>query len=481
MVFQIDASMLHAGGGIYTGVVVAYGVPTQASGEAMAGLLQEQIARAHADFQGAPVKQSPLLESYHQGFRDMGIHPGKFLCSIEAILTRIAKHGEFPSLGPVVDLGNYISLKYRVPVGVHDIDALEDGALWVRPATEADCQAEPEEKDALAVGEPVYVTGNTVRTRRWLWRQTPAGRVDEHATNLMFPIDGFVGNKEAIDGACAELVQLLQEHFGVTAVAGVVSQADNQFHFGTMSQAEQAVETQLTALLDGVAEHSSKTVLRDALGKALRVKAEASHLRPEVVGKLVQLQAMGHSVIVVADQGFALPEGLESAQVVTPVPLSAEQLMDLASKGLVAELGSATTVADLLKPLVEAYTSVAVEADLAVAGVEHGFTVNLATKLQQAYGQPGQAVLLMPRPKKVEKTIPLVIPALTDGAHGDDIATALVEGGFFKSKGEIRRVFQQGGAALDGERTSDMNALVLTEKTHVLKLGKNKIFQLNIG
>jgi DNA/RNA-binding domain of Phe-tRNA-synthetase-like protein len=72
--------------------------------------------------------------------------------------------------------------------------------------------------------EPVFVTGNSVRTRNWLWRQTEAGRAATADTkNLLFLIDGFLNDKEDIIKARDELAAFLKTDFGADVLTGFVS------------------------------------------------------------------------------------------------------------------------------------------------------------------------------------------------------------------------------------------------------------------
>ena len=57
--------------------------------------------------------------------------------SIEAMFTRTSKGKGLPSISPIVDLGNTVSLKYMVPLGSHDIDTL-NGDIEVRFSKEGD-------------------------------------------------------------------------------------------------------------------------------------------------------------------------------------------------------------------------------------------------------------------------------------------------------------------------------------------------------
>lgn len=67
------------------------------------------------------------------------------MCSIEALLTRIAKGKGFPHINAAVDLGNAVSIKHRLPMGAHDLDTIADGldVRWRRRATRSFPSAPP--------------------------------------------------------------------------------------------------------------------------------------------------------------------------------------------------------------------------------------------------------------------------------------------------------------------------------------------------
>lgn len=94
------------------------------------------------------------------------------MCSIEALITRIAKGNSIPSISPIVDLCNALSLKYILPIGAHDIDNFK-GDIEIRRANENDIFVpfNSEEFEHPDLDEIIYVSGNEVKTRRWTWRQ----------------------------------------------------------------------------------------------------------------------------------------------------------------------------------------------------------------------------------------------------------------------------------------------------------------------
>ena len=113
------------------GVVAVRGVDNSRSYPAVSELLHAAIAECEGAMAGVKVKESPEIVPYREAFRALGINPNKFMCSIEALMTRIAKGKGFPEISPIVDLGNAVSLRTRLPIGVHDMGTVER-ALEVR-------------------------------------------------------------------------------------------------------------------------------------------------------------------------------------------------------------------------------------------------------------------------------------------------------------------------------------------------------------
>lgn len=157
------------------------------------------------------LKEDPSVLVYREAFRTLGINPNRYPCSVEALLSRITQGKEMPSISPLVDLGNAISIKYRLPVGAHDMGD-GSGTLTVRPAADGDTflpfgGGEEEQPDP---GEIIYAVGSQVRTRRWTWRQSEHGRITKDTRFVLYPIDGFESNRRRLIAARNELARRLK-------------------------------------------------------------------------------------------------------------------------------------------------------------------------------------------------------------------------------------------------------------------------------
>ena len=213
------------------GVVAVRGVDNSKSYPAVSELLHAAIAECEGAMAGVKVKESPEIVPYREAFRALGINPNKFMCSIEALMTRIAKGKGFPEISPIVDLGNAVSLRTRLPIGAHDMGTVER-ALEVRHAREGDTFVPfgGGEAETLDENEVVYVSGGQVRTRRWTWRQSEIGKITEATTDLLFPIDGFRSiNYDRVLEARKELSELIESIFGAKTDVGMVDRDNPVF------------------------------------------------------------------------------------------------------------------------------------------------------------------------------------------------------------------------------------------------------------
>ena len=206
------------------GVVMAKGIDNSKAYPAIDRLLNESITAAAQRFEGKKVKEDPDILPYREAFRSLDINPNKYLCSIEALFTRIAKGKGMPHINPVVDLGNAVSLKYTLPMGAHDLGGSSED-ICIRFALPGDTFLPfgGEAEETPDSGEVVYAVGHQVRTRRWTWRQSEHGKITPESTDIFFPIDGFTNfNRKQVLAARDELAAKLNQIFHCKTVSGFV-------------------------------------------------------------------------------------------------------------------------------------------------------------------------------------------------------------------------------------------------------------------
>ena len=72
----------------------------------------------------------PKIADWREAYRQFGFSPSAHRSSVEALLRRVVQGKELPSINPLVDLYNYVSLKYLVAAGGDDLDKVE-GELFL--------------------------------------------------------------------------------------------------------------------------------------------------------------------------------------------------------------------------------------------------------------------------------------------------------------------------------------------------------------
>lgn len=213
-------------------VIAAKNIDNSKNIEEIENILKENILQSEKYFEDKKVKECEDILCYREAFNKLNINPNKYMCSIEALLTRISKKKGMPFINPVVDLVNAISIKYRLPMGAHDLDSMDNEDLCVRFSKNTDHFLPFGEKDIEKVeeGELVYVSGSTVRTRKWIWRQSEEGKIIESSKNIFFPIDAFKNiNDENALKAREELLSMLKRFFNCELMSGFVDKTNNSF------------------------------------------------------------------------------------------------------------------------------------------------------------------------------------------------------------------------------------------------------------
>lgn len=303
MEFRIAPEVLDIFPDFCVGGVVALGVNNRVNA---VEALRRAEAEAAASLAARPIEEEPAFFAWRRAFTTVGIEPERFPQAGEALLRRVAQGEVLPSISAAVDLGNAVSLRYRVPVGAHDLDRLR-GDFVVRQSREGDVFTPIGETESEPVppGEIVYADDAEVRTRRWVWRLGERAKVTPASQNIFFPIDGFVGVDEtAVRAATAELATLVREHLGGEVVTFFVDRANRAVVLPPPVRRDlDEIERLLTR---GIAEviPFEQAEQRLRAGEKLRIyigidpTSRVIHLGHAVaLRKLREFQRLGHKVI----------------------------------------------------------------------------------------------------------------------------------------------------------------------------------------
>jgi DNA/RNA-binding domain of Phe-tRNA-synthetase-like protein len=197
-------------------VVVATQIDNRRQDPQLLSLLQSAWSVAQSD---ASLADQPHVRVWDDAYRRFGVNPNRDTPSIKFLLNQAVKGKPVRSINPLVDILNLVSLRYSVPCGADDLDALDSDAVEISVARGDETFAslgKPEHIEAPAPGEIVYLTlpSRRVMCRRWNWRNAHFSRITAETTRALINVDAFVPPLESASlRAAADTMAELVTHF----------------------------------------------------------------------------------------------------------------------------------------------------------------------------------------------------------------------------------------------------------------------------
>ncbi|MEK7479215.1 MAG: B3/4 domain-containing protein [Patescibacteria group bacterium] len=214
------------------GVVIAKGIVTNPLPEELKTEFREAEEKLKQEFAEleAP-SHHPNIKSWREAYKAFGADPGRYNPSNEALARQVLKNRDFLGIHPLVDIYNYVSIKYVLPVGGEDMDTLEGGlVLDFADGEEEFVRLGGDENDPPEPGEVVYKDERGVVCRRWNWREGDRTKITKDTENAIIVIDTLSPTSEAeLQKATDELAGLMREYCGARVETFFVSISNPEF------------------------------------------------------------------------------------------------------------------------------------------------------------------------------------------------------------------------------------------------------------
>lgn len=171
------------------------------------------------------------LQSWREAYRTLGINPNHYRPSVEALARRLLHETpvELPLISPLVDMGNIVSVRHLVPIGVHSLELVEsDLVLRLSDGTENfkpfGSNSEVEHPNP---GEIIFADGDKVLTRRWTWRQSTHTLTLPQNRYVVFNVDGLPPvDSTKVSEICSEITELVSKFCGGIMTWTILSAAN---------------------------------------------------------------------------------------------------------------------------------------------------------------------------------------------------------------------------------------------------------------
>lgn len=228
MYFQHADSIWEQFPELSAGVLFATGVNTGRTSD-----FARYFATADARLDGKMESDLPEIQAWRRTFSKMGLKPTQYRCAAESLLRRYRKEGNLPSIHPIIDLCNAVSLSCALPIAVFDLDHLT-GGIEVRHSDGTEqfdtFGGEIETPDQ---GEVVFVDeANNAHARRWSHRQSGSSAVRPETAEIL------IVSEALHDSAATDLPKLIDalanELTGIGATVhatDILTNANRRFEF----------------------------------------------------------------------------------------------------------------------------------------------------------------------------------------------------------------------------------------------------------
>ena len=216
-IFRYHPAVLSQFPDLRAGVILAEGVRNIPSLE---GLRKSFVTKQQAVL--VSIGQTPLSElapvaAWRSAFRKFGVDPTQYRSAVEALLRRLTKKGEIPSINALVDMANLVSIHYALPVAAFDLRQLKlpvtvcfsNGSERYTPLGETYIEHP-------VPGEVIFVDEvGMVIARRWCHRQSDESTARDDSIRVLFTIEAqHKGGEVDVRLALEELQGLIKCYVG---------------------------------------------------------------------------------------------------------------------------------------------------------------------------------------------------------------------------------------------------------------------------
>ena len=227
--FQYDARILENYPKLVAGVIVARGVKNGPAPAALRELYSAEQALVKARIGATPLSELASLSAWRRAISAFGVSPTKYRSAAEALLRRLTKKGDIPSINALVDIGNLVSIRYGLPVAIFDASRIA-APITVHYSDGSETYMELGSDRIIhpAPGEVIFSDEKRmVVARRWCWRQSATSAAGDETTDAVITVEAHheAGARD-IEGALADLLALLAEYAGGRCESAVLK-ADN--------------------------------------------------------------------------------------------------------------------------------------------------------------------------------------------------------------------------------------------------------------
>ena len=163
----------------------------------------------------------------------MGLKPTRYRCAAESLLRRFRKEGTLPSLNPLVDLCNAISLAFATPIAALDVAGIAESVRVRYASGDEDYLTFGGDLEHPSAHEVIFAdAAGQAHARRWTNRQSGRSAVQDTTTAVLIVAEALHPSAlEDMPRLIAALDAELAAHWPVQPVTAILTPTAPRFTF----------------------------------------------------------------------------------------------------------------------------------------------------------------------------------------------------------------------------------------------------------
>lgn len=223
--FQYSPQILETFPQVAGGIIIARGMSNPPTPDALRERYTAEQEAVKARIGETPLSEIDSLNAWRRAFSAFGVSPTQYRSAAEALLRRLTKKGDIPSINTLVDVGNLVSIRYGLPVAMMDTREIE-GVVTVHYSDGTENFVELGNDEVLHpdVAEVIFSDENkNVVARRWCWRQSASSGANENTTEAIITVEAqHESGHQDVQHAVEDLLELLKTYAGGTYEAAIL-------------------------------------------------------------------------------------------------------------------------------------------------------------------------------------------------------------------------------------------------------------------
>ncbi|KUO75789.1 MAG: hypothetical protein APF77_09085 [Clostridia bacterium BRH_c25] len=214
------------------GVIVVKDIDNTRTNSDFANMLEEASKQVLISLEGAELAKHPVIAVWREAYKRFK-SPRENRSSIEALIRRVYNGKQVGTINPLVDIYNYVSLKYMLPCGGEDLDVVKGDIRLARAVgNELFVPLGSMSNEPPAEGEIIYKDEAGALCRCWNWREADRTKLRSETRNAFLCIESAdASRREVFEAAVKELAELVNRYLGGSCQVSFIDIGNKEISF----------------------------------------------------------------------------------------------------------------------------------------------------------------------------------------------------------------------------------------------------------